>query len=252
MVRLLMLLLALLAAPVRAEAPAIAAAASLRYALDEAIAAFAKATGASVRPVYGASGNLVQQIRNGAPFELFLSADEAHVLALAKDGLTPDQGRAYAVGRLVLIAAPTSKLAVDPKLAGLRKGLKDGSVAKIAIANPEVAPYGMRSREALEKAGLWAAVKPKLVFGENIGQTFQFATTGGADGGFVSLSLVKAPDFKGRWALIAEDWHQPLVQRMVLLKGAGPEAKRFHDWLLSPAGQAVLKRHGYAPPPAVR
>ncbi len=252
---LLLLLLLALAAPAPATAdatPAIAAAASLRTALDEAAIAFRRSTGRSVRLTYGASGSLVQQIRNGAPYQLFLSADEAHVVALAADGRTlggpADRGRNFAVGRLVLFAPPRSPLQVDSELQGLRRGLADGSVRRLAIANPDVAPYGARAREALQHADLWDAAKPRLVYGENISQTLQFATSGGADGGLVSLSLVRTPGVAGRYALIPADRHAPLTQRMVLLPGAGTTARRFHDWLLGPAGQRILSRHGYTRP----
>lgn len=249
--RALFAALLLLVTPVAARAapPAVAAAASLRYALDEAATAFHRQTGKSVRISYGASGSLVQQIESGAPFELFLSADEAHVFRLADKRLTPDRGRIYAVGRLTLATPAGSRLVLDPRLAGLGKGLAAGDVRRLAIANPETAPYGARAREALTTAGLWGKAKPKLVTGENIGQAFQFVATGGADAGLVSLSLVKSPGFTGRYVVVDSALHQPLVQRMVLLEKAGPEARAFHDWLLTRPGQAVLARHGYAPPP---
>ena len=237
-------------AAARSAPPAVAAAASLRYALDDAASAFRRQTGKAVRISYGASGGLVQQIESGAPFELFLSADEAHVFRLADRGLTVDRGRVYAVGRLALAAPAGSRLALDPGLKGLGRALDSGEVKRLAIANPETAPYGARAREALTATGLWEKARPKLVTGENIGQAFQFVATGGADAGFVSLSLVKSPGFRGRHVVVAAGLHQPLVQRMVLLKKAGPDARAFHDWLLTGAGQAVLARHGYAPPPA--
>jgi molybdate transport system substrate-binding protein len=252
--RLLSLLAALLigvhGASAAAETPPIiAAAASLRYALDDAAAAFATDSGRSVRLTYAASGSLVQQIRAGAPYQLFLSADGAHVLALAAEQRVESEGEVYAVGRLALIAPPGSPLQVDPRLEGLRRGLADGSVRKLAIANPAVAPYGLRAQEALTHAGLWDKAERHLVYGENVGQAFQFATSGGAEGGIISLSLVKSPNFRGRHAIIPETWHKPLVQRMALVKGAGETARAFHAWLLSPRGQAVLARHGYSPPP---
>lgn len=234
------------AAPARAETPTVAAAASLRYALDEAADAFARAGGTRPRITYAASGNLVQQIRQGAPYGLFLSADEGHVAVLEQAGLTEGQGKVYAVGRLALAVPPGSKL--EPTMAALKAGLADGRVRRVAIANPETAPYGARAVEALKNAGLWQAAQPRLVTGENIGQAFQFVSTGGADAGFVSLSLVLSPGFQGRYQLVPATLHAPLTQEMVLLKGAGPETRRFRDWLLGPAGAAVLKRHGYQQP----
>jgi molybdate transport system substrate-binding protein len=244
------LALPLLAAwPVGAtDVPAVAAAASLRFALDEAAAAFTRQTGQQVRLSYGASGSLVQQIEAGAPFQLFLSADEAHVFRLAASGRAPTRGTAYAVGRLAFVTSAASPIRPDPGLAGLGQALKAGTVRKLAIANPETAPYGTRAREALQSAGLWTLARPHLVFGDNVGQALQFVQTGGADAGFVSLSLALAPAFKGLHSLVPAQWHKPLTQRMVLLNGSGREARAFHDWLLSPPGQALLARHGYTTP----
>ncbi len=244
-------LLAVAALPVAASAApvSVAAAASLRTALDEAAKAFQAETGIAVQPIYGASGSLVQQIKAGAPFQLFLSADEEHVFRLADAGLTRDRGQVYGVGRLALVAAKGSSLAVDPELEGLRKALQEGRVKRFAIANPETAPYGKRAMEALTHAGLNKLAKPRLVYGENIGQALQFATTGGADGGLVSLSLVLNPASGVRYALVPDDWHQPLTQRIVLLKTAGADATRFHGWMLGPKGQALLARYGYTQAP---
>lgn len=233
-------------------APAVAAASSLRYALDEAAAAFARQTGRQVRISYAASGSLVQQIEAGAPFQLFLSADDAHVFRLADRGrtLARSRGTVYAVGRLALAVPPGSPIATDPALSGFGEALRGGRIRRLAIANPETAPYGTRAREALTATDSWQLAQPRLVIGENVGQAFQFVATGGADAGFVSQSLVLSPGFKGRYALVDQRLHQPLTQRMVLLNGAGADARAFHNWLLSPRGQSVLARHGYAGPPA--
>lgn len=245
-VRALAALLLLAAAPTRAETPMVAAAASLRYALDEAADTFAKAGGVRPRITYAASGSLVQQIRQGAPYGLFLSADEGHVETLERAGLTDGPGKVYAIGALVLAVPPGSRL--SPTLAGLKAGLADGRVKKLAIANPATAPYGARAVEALRQAGLWQAAEPRLVTGENIGQAFQFVSTGGADAGFVSLSLALSPGFRGRYSPVPARLHAPLTQEMALLKNAGPETRRFRDWLLGPAGAAILRRHGYRQP----
>jgi molybdate transport system substrate-binding protein len=231
-----------------AAAPPVAAAASLRYVLDEAAAAFTRETGKAVRISYGASGHLVQQMEAGAPFQLFLSADEAHVFRLADSGLTPDRGRIYAVGHLAIAAPKGSKLALDPRLKGLGAALSAGRIRRLAIANPVTAPYGTRAKEALAATGLWASAQPRLVTGENVGQAFQFVASGGADAGFVSLSLALSPGFTGRYAIVDPALHQPLTQRMVLLNKAGPEARAFHGWLLSASGRALLARHGYTQP----
>jgi len=128
--------------------------------------------------------------------------------------------------------------------------LRDGRLSKFAIANPEHAPYGRAAQEALERAGLWDAIKPKLVLGENVSQATQFATTGSAQGGIIPLSLALTPQVKaaGTFALIPEDWHKPLRQRAVLVKGAGKTARAFYAFLQGPEARAVLKRYGFAVP----
>lgn len=232
----------------------VAAASDLQFVLPELLAAFRAATNAELRPVFGASGNLARQIRQGAPFELFLSADEDFVADLARDGFTRDQGVVYAVGRLSLIVSRPSPLAADGTLDDLAAQLAAGRVSRFAIANPEIAPYGRRAREALQHRGLWDAIQPRLVFGENIAQTMQFVTSGNAQGGIASHSLVVAlamtPSVVPRVdaAPIAAEWHSPLRQRMVLTRGAGPTAARFHDFLQGPAARAIFDRHGFERP----
>ena len=163
-------------------APPVAAAADLKFALAEVATAFEKQTGQAVKLTFGSSGNFATQLEQGAPFQLYFSADEAYVQRLAAKGLTRDDGTVYAVGRIVLFAPHGSPLTVDAQLGDLKAGLADGRVRRFAIANPEHAPYGRRAMEALQRAGIWDAIRPKLVMGENIAQTAQFATTGGSQG----------------------------------------------------------------------
>jgi molybdate transport system substrate-binding protein len=139
---------------------------------------------------------------------------------------------------------------VDGNLADLALALKDGRVQKFAIANPEHAPYGRAARAALLHTGLWEAIEPKLVLGENVSQATQFATSGSAQGGLIPLSLATAPAVAdaGTFALVPESWHPPLRQRMVLLKGAGDTAKAFYVYMQSPAARVILKRYGFVLP----
>jgi molybdate transport system substrate-binding protein len=249
--RLCLALFALAATPVvLADAPLVAAAADLRFALDEIAAQFARGTGDAVRIVYGSSGNFRRQIAEGAPFELFLSADEALVLALAKEGHTVDDGVPYATGRIVLIVPERSALKPDPRLADIAPAVADGRVRKFAIANPEHAPYGRAAQEALTAAGAWDAIAPHLVLGENVAQAAQFALSGSTQGGIVALSLALAPGVLGTatYALIPETMHRPLAQRMVLTKRAGATARAFYDYLRQPAARAVFRRYGFALP----
>lgn len=237
--------------PALAEAPPpIAAAADLNAALPEVASLFRQATGKTVNLTFGSSGNFAQQIRNGAPFEVFLSADEGYVRTLAAAGRTEGDGALYAIGRIGLFQPRGSRIRADSRLADLAAALRDGRLRKFAIANPEHAPYGRAAREALQHARLWRAIAPKLVLGENVAQATQFATSGSAQGGIIPLSLALTPRVKaaGAFALIAADWHGPLRQRAVVLKGAGATARAFYDFLQGPPARGVFRRHGFVLP----
>jgi molybdate transport system substrate-binding protein len=232
------------------EGPFIAAASDLKFALDEVAKDFQAKTGKAVRLSYGSSGNFYRQIQQGAPFEMFLSADEGFVLNLAKAGLTVDGGALYAKGRVVLFAPRGSPVRVDARFTDLRAAIQDGRVKKFSIANPEHAPYGRAAREALQHQGLWDAVEPRLVMGENVSQAAQFAMSGSVQASIFALSLALAPNFAqaGAHVLIPEAWHQPLRQRMVLLKRASHTAREFYAFVQQPATRAVFKRYGFERP----
>lgn len=239
-----------LATPAGGVGPAVAAASDLKFALDEVAALFRQRTGQAVRITYGSSGNFFRQISQGAPFELFLSADEQLVERLAQAGLTQDAGALYAVGRIALFVPAGSPVRADAELSDLREALADGRLRRLAIANPEHAPYGRAAREALVHAGLWEAAQPKLVLGENVSQAAQFAASGSAQAGIVALSLARAPAFAsvGSHALVPATWHRPLRQRMVLLRGATPAAQALYAFLGEPPARAILERYGFALP----
>lgn len=230
--------------------PTIAAAANLNFVLKEIADAFARARGTRVELVFGASGTLTRQIRDGAPFEMFLSADEDFPNQLNAAGLTRDAGAVYAVGRLVVFAPKGSPLTVDERLEGLARLVKAGGVSRFAIANPAVAPYGEAAEAVLRKRGVWDAIRPRLVLGDTIAQAAQFATTGNAVGGLIAYSLVLAPDFgdRGTYAVIPDADYPPLRQRMVLLKRATPAATQFYQYVLSDAARAIFRKYGYAVP----
>lgn len=230
--------------------PTVAAASDLKFAVEEVAARFEKETGHKLRLVFGSSGNFKTQILQDAPFHLFMSADEGFVYELANAGKTVDRGRAYALGRIGIIVPNGSALKADGEFKDLAAALKDGRLQKFAIANPEHAPYGARAKEALLHAGLWDVVQPKLVLGENISQTAQFATSGSTQGGIIALSLALAPSVAklGTFQLIPEAWHQPLKQRMVLVKGAPPAARAFYEYISTPAAQEIMVRYGFAMP----
>lgn len=228
----------------------VAAASDLKFAIEEVAAQFEKDSGHKLRLVFGSSGNFKTQILQGAPFHLFMSADEGFVHELADAGKTEDRGRAYALGRIGIMVPPGSPLKADGELKDLAAALKDGRLQRFAIANPEHAPYGARAKEALQHAGLWDAIQPRLVYGENISQAAQFAVSGSTQGGIIALSLALAPAVArtGSFQLIPEQWHLPLRQRMVLVKGAPPAARAFYDHLSTPAAQTVMKRYGFEMP----
>jgi molybdate transport system substrate-binding protein len=250
---LLLGLLACLSLPTMAvEAPAVAAASDLQFALEAVAARFKVDSGRSVRLVFGSSGNFYRQIREGAPFQLFLSADERYVEQLAAAGKARDSGVLYAIGRIVLLAPQGAGLQVDGELHGLRAALAAGKIRRFAIANPEHAPYGQRAEEALRHADLWGGLQGKLVLGENVSQAAQFATSGNAQGGIIAYSLALAPSLAGRgeWALIPQDWHQPLRQRMVLLNTANATSEAFYLYLQEPAARAIMADYGFTLPAA--
>ena len=240
-----------LAGALRAQPlPTVAAASDLKFALEEVAALFERGTGHRLRLVFGSSGNFYSQILQGAPFHLYLSADEDFVFRLADAGKTVDRGRLYARGRIGIMVPHGSPLQPDGQLKDLAAALHDGRLRKFAIANPEHAPYGQRAEEALRHAGLWQAIQPLLVLGENISQAAQFATSGSAQGGLIAQSLALAPSVArlGRFELVPEAWHRPLRQRLVLLQGAPAPVRAFYDFLSTPAAQAIMVRYGFAMP----
>ncbi len=235
-----------------AQAPPVAAAADLKFALAEVAERFRRDSGLDVKLSFGSSGNFARQIERGAPFELFLSADESFVFQLAERGLTRDRGVLYAVGRIVLFAPHGSPLEVDAGLRGLKAALAQGRIRRFAIANPEHAPYGRAARQALRSAGLWPDIEAKLVLGENASQAAQFAASGSSQGGILPLSMSRAPQIArlGRFAPIPAQWHraEPLRQRMVLMNSAGTTARAFYEYLRRPAARAIFVRFGFVLP----
>ncbi len=232
------------------DAPVIAAAADLKFAVTEIANAFEAETGQRVDLVFGSTGNFAMQIRQGAPFEMYMAADESYVAQLAAEGFTRDEGALYAQGRIVIMVPHGSVLTADGKLESLRQALDAGTITHFAIANPDHAPYGVRAREALQHKGIWAAVEPKLVLGENVSQAAQFATSGNAQGGIIAYSLALSDEVSklGTYELIPEDWHEPLNQRMVLLKNAGTVAEAFYAYINAPAARKIMRKYGFVLP----
>ena len=227
----------------------IAAASDLTDAMHAIAADFEKATGCSVRVSLGSSGNFLTQIENGAPFDVFFSADIAYPKKLESEGLTPPGSTyIYAIGKIVLWSRNDSGVDVGKGFAAL----SDPAVKKIAIANPEHAPYGRAAEEALRHAGVYDAIKDRLVLGENISQAAEFVESGNASAGIVALSLALSPAMKdkGRAWTIPENLYSPIEQGAVALRGAGnPQAAgEFLDYIKTPATAALLERYGFVLP----
>ncbi len=237
----------LLVSSAHAEKITVAAAADLKFAMDEIVTGFNKNhAGDEVQVVYGSSGKFLTQIQQGAPYDLFFSADIGFPRELAKKGLAASEVKPYAVGRIVIWSAEVD--ATKLTLASLT----DPKFTKIAIANPKHAPYGTRAEEALRSAGVWDRVLPKLVFGDNISQTAQYVLSGNAQVGIIALSLVLNPELskKGGYYLIPDTLHNSLEQGFVITKpGANkPLAKRFADYMGSLQARAVMTKYGFVLP----
>ena len=229
----------------------VAAAADLTYCLDDLNATFRKVhPEADIKVSSGSSGNFATQIKNGAPFEVFLSADSGFPRDLAKAGMADEKSMAiYAVGRLVLWTARPEAVDVTKGLEILRGA---EPVKKLAVANPDHAPYGRAAKQALEHDKLWDAVQPRIVLGENIAQTAQFVATGSADAGIVALSLVVAGKWStvGKWQEIPADKYAPLEQAVVLTKKGlqNPLARSYLDFLRTPEARSIFDRYGFRLP----
>jgi molybdate transport system substrate-binding protein len=242
-----------LALPAGAQKPCgtitIAAASDLEFAMNEIVADYQRETGCMVRVTAGSSGNFFAQIENGAPFDVFFSADIDYPKKLEADGFAARGTTVqYAVGKIVLWTRQDSHVDVAKGLAILR----DPTIRKIAIANPEHAPYGRAAQQALKAAGEYDSVKDRLVLGENISQAAEFAESGNADVGILALSLALSPALKdkGRYAQIPENLYGPLDQGAVVIGASknGEFARAFLAYIKKPVIVAVLMRYGFAMP----
>jgi molybdate transport system substrate-binding protein len=225
----------------------VAAAADLNGALGELVARFGGSHAVDVTVSYGSSGTFYAQLLSQAPFDVFFSADLEYPRQLASRGLVVDGSEfTYAIGRLVVWVP--SRSAIDVARTGL-SGLTDARVAHVAIANPEHAPYGRAALAAMQSAGVYERVRPKLVFGENVAQALQFAQTGAADAGVVALSLIMAPSFaeKGRWFEVPIDAYPRMEQGGAILKWAADldAARAFRAFVVGADGRAILKQFGF-------
>ncbi len=203
---------------------------------------------ADFRVVYGSSGNITAQILNGAPFSLFISADENYPLELAKRKITVDEGKVYAIGKIALLSKKSNGITLGSSKADLTKAFKQAN--KIAIAKPELAPYGKAAVDYLKAEGLWDLVKDKLVYGDNISIATMYVASGAADIGFTALSLALSPGIakETQHLVLNPALYEPIKQRMVLMKNAPQEVVALYQFMQSPKAQAVLRKFGYQIP----
>ena len=232
----------------------VAAASDLRFAMDELVTAWTSANPGSkgVEATYGSSGSFLAQIKEGAPFDVFFSADAEYPRELEKAGVAETGAtQLYGIGQIVVWLP--NEAVVDVESRGL-ESLTDRSVRTVAIANPEHAPYGRAAVAAMKTAGVYQGVLPKLVLGENVSQAAQFVESGNADAGVFALSLAVSPALKdkGRYAVVPIESYPRLEQGAVVLSSAAhPEtARAFVDFVLGPHGREVLERYGFLLPPS--
>ena len=233
-----------LAASAQAETLTVAVAANFKKPAEEIGAAFKAITGDEVKYAFGATGQFAAQIRNGAPFDILLAADDTTAPALAKDGLAlASSNFVYARGTLVLYSTTLPVKEQGEQI------LRKGDFAHVSIANPKTAPYGTAAIEAMKKMGVYDALKPKIVEGSNIGQTFDFVATGNAQAGFVALSQAIGAG-KGQWWVVPQADYAPIDQSAILLKPGENKAvaKAYLDFLRGPEARTVIEKYGYTIP----
>ena len=233
----------LLSGQVFAQALKVAVAANLQAVIKVLQKDFKQKTGIEIEPIVGSSGNLVAQMKNGAPYDVFLSADMTFPDALFKEGLSTKRPVAYAQGSLIICSTQ------DIGFENWERVLLTERVKKIAIANPAIAPYGRAANEALKQKGILSDIQSKVVTGESIAQVNTYITTGAAEVGFTTQALVKDPANKIQlyWQVINPKSYAPIEQGMVVLKRAenNADAEKFYQYILSPAAKAIFKEYGY-------
>lgn len=244
----LLAFLLLLSSAAYAEKITIAAASDLKFALDDVVAAYQQAhQGDEIEVIYGSSGKFHTQVQQGAPYDMYFSADIAFPRRLAEAGFAGSPVVPYAFGRIVLWSAT-----LDASALRLEDLARDARIRHVAIANPKHAPYGMRAVEALQATEQYQAVEPKLVYGENIAHTAQFVETGNAQVGIIALALALNPELaaKGGYWLIPEELHEPLEQGFIVTRRAenNPLAHAFAAYMSSPAAREVMTRYGFVLP----
>jgi molybdate transport system substrate-binding protein len=230
--------------PAYAQNLKVAVAANLQSVIKALGQDFKQKTGIQIEPIVGSSGNLTTQIRNGAPYDLFLSADMAFPKTLYKEGFSTNAPVVYAGGRLIICSNQ------DIGFENWERVLMTPRIKKVAIANPAIAPYGKAAEEALKHKGIISDIKSKFVYGESISQVNTYISTGATEVGFTTLALAKDPANKTPlyWKVIDPKIYAPIEQGMILLKTANvnPGAEKFYQYILSAAAKAIFKKFGYS------
>jgi len=231
-----------------AQTTTVAVAANMKDAFAEINSAFKSTGKPELRVVYGSSGNFTAQILNGAPFGLLISGDEYYPLELYKRGITLDSGSIYTIGKLAIISKNSSNIKLTNSKAEIARAIIKAN--KVAIAKPDLAPYGKAALEYLKAEGLWDLAKDKLVYGDNIGVATTYVLTGAADIGFTALSLAKSSEVskETNFILVTPSLYEPIKQRMVLINGASQEVKDLYQFMQSPKAKLILEKYGYATP----
>ena len=237
-----------LSGSVIAETLTVAVAPNVKYAFDDLQAEFKKETGIDITPVFSSSGKITAQVRHGAPFDIFMSADMGFPETLYKNGYAAEPPRIYVYGALVLWTMKDLDMGKGVEL------LKDSIVKKVAMANPRAAPYGKEAIKVLKYYKLYDTVEPKLVYGEDVSQTSLYIASRAADIGLTAKSVVVSPEMKGKgkWIEIKKESYDPIAQGVVILKHGrvtnAVAAQRFHDFLFSPKARAIFEHYGYVLP----
>ena len=250
MQRLLYLFLLLCFQEVHSETVIVAVASNLTHTVTQVSLAFNRDKGGQAALTFGSSGNFARQIVQGAPYEVFISAGKKYIDFIGNNGREISRIKGFAYGRLSLYIPETSKIKSPTTLGKALKSLQYGNFRKMAIANPEHAPYGSAAEEALKSAGLWAIKRDKLLLGENAAQAMQFCVSGSVDACIIpdSFLILKQFSRKGTSFLIPQTWHQPITQYIALLDEDDEASSLFFNYLLSDAAGHILKKHGYILP----
>lgn len=229
----------------------IAAAADLKVPLQEIADQFSKEKGITLKLEFKPAGDFYHEILKGnAPYEIFMSADETFPVELNEKGFTQGQGVRFALGNVGLFVPKNSSIKADAELKDLKAAVKDGRLKKFVIADPHHAPYGVAAQEVLTSIKIWSSIKPKLIMAKSSTKVVEVIAEKSAQAGIIPMSVKNVPAVLSAGSIveIANKWHKPINQRMVLMKTASAAAKEFYDYIQQPPAQAVLQHHGYSAP----